>query len=280
MGCRAFVVVAYFAGSFFLVAPAAQAADCDASATAESASFGVGVACESAGSSAPGVASPVSTSDGRSPYVAYRWESPCESRDRLDEGGICRAAQLCESPRQIVWELFGQLRDQEWVFIRSQCFGGEPEAFVPPTVTPGMVLSELQRVGLPALEVEIQPETKTLVNFDTIFYTSPRPVDVDLTILGQAVDVRATPTSYVWQFGDGSTMTTDTPGAAYPSKEIVHRYLDADVTVEPSVSVIYGAEFRVGGGAWQDVGGTVTSPGPPEGLRVVEAVGVLSGEHN
>jgi hypothetical protein len=143
-----------------------------------------------------------------------------------------------------------------------------------------MVLTELRRVGLPALEIEIQPEAKTLVNFDTIFHTDPRPVDVDLTILGQAVQVRATPTSYVWSFGDGSSLTTRTPGAAYPSKEIVHRYLDAEVTVEPSVSVVYGADFRVGGGGWQDVGGTVTIPGPPEGLRVVEAVGVLSGDHD
>ena len=152
--------------------------------------------------------------------------------------------------------------------------------FEPPTVTPGMVLDELRRVGLPALEVEVQPAGKTLVNFDTIFHTDPRPVDVDLTILGQAVQVRATPATYQWLFGDGAAMTTATPGEGYPSREIVHRYLDAGVTVEPSVSVVYGARFRVGGGGWQDVGGTVTIPGPPEGLRVVEAVGVLSGEHD
>ena len=151
---------------------------------------------------------------------------------------------------------------------------------MPPTVTPGMVLTELRRVGLPALEVEIQPEGKTLVNFETIFHTAPRPVDVDLTILGQAVRVRATPTAYVWRFGDGSSLTTSTPGAPYPSRAIVHRYFDADVTVQPSVSVVYGARFRVGAGGWQDVGGTVTIPGPPEGLRIVEAVGVLSGEHD
>jgi hypothetical protein len=210
--------------------------------------------------------------------VAYRWQSPCT--DGLERGDTCGAAQLCANPREHVWDLFGNMPGQGWVFIRSQCFGAPPEAFEPPTVTPGMVLSELQRVGLPALEIEIQPEAKTLVNFDTIFHTDPRPVDVDLTILGQAVQVRATPTSYGWQFGDGSALTTRTPGEAYPSKEIVHRYLDAEVTVEPSVSVTYGAQFRVGGGDWQDVGGTVTIPGPPEGLRVVEATGVLSGEHD
>ncbi len=149
---------------------------------------------------------------------------------------------------------------------------------MPPTVTPAMVLSELRRVGLPALAVSMQPEGKTLVNLDTIFFTRPRPVDVDLTILGQAVEVEATPTTYVWSFGDGTGLTTRSPGAAYPRKDVVHRYTDAGVTVRPAVSVVYGARFRVGGGAWQAVDGTVTIPGPSRGLEVAEAQPVLSGD--
>jgi hypothetical protein len=143
-----------------------------------------------------------------------------------------------------------------------------------------MVLSELRRVGLPALAVSVQPAGKTLVNLDTIFYTQPRPVDVDLTILGQAVEVEATPTTYLWSFGDGTSLSTQSPGAAYPSKDVVHRYSDAGVTVRPAVSVVYGARFRVGGGAWQAVNGTVTIPGPAQGLRVAEAKPVLSGDRS
>jgi hypothetical protein len=52
------------------------------------------------------------------------------------------------------------------------------------------------------------------------------------------------------------------------------------VTVRPAVSVVYGARFRVGGGAWQDVDGTVTIPGPAQGLRVAEAAPVLSGDRS
>ena len=166
------------------------------------------------------------------------------------------------------------------MFIRSGCFGARPPAYVPPTVTPAMVLTALRRVGLPALEVAVQPAGKTLVNLDTIFHTDPQPVDVDLTILGQAVEVEATPATYVWSFGDGSSLTTTTPGAPYPSRDVVHRYSDAGVTVRPTVSVVYGARFRVGGGAWQDVDGTVTIPGPAEGLVVAEAAPVLSGDRS
>ncbi len=218
-------------------------------------------------------------SDDESPYVEYEWRNPCTNGPISDAN--CGAAQVCPRPNQRLWDLFGRVAGEGWTLIRSECHGADPPAaFQPPEVTPGMVLEELRRVGLPALEIQVQPEGKTLVNFDTIFHTDPRPVDVDLTILGQAVQVHATPASYVWQFGDGDALTTSSPGAAYPSREIVHRYLEAGLTMQPSVSVAYGARFRVGGGAWQDVGGTVTIPGPPEGLRVVEAVGVLSGEHD
>lgn len=191
----------------------------------------------------------------------------------------CLAAQVCQDPEERMWILWGYRREGgRPVSIRQMCHGGRPPAFVPPTVTPGMVLSALRRVGLPSLEVEVQPAGRTLVNFDTIFHTDPRPVDVDLTILGQAVRVQATPTTYVWSFGDGTSLTTSDPGAPYPSRDITHRYADAGTTVSPSVTVVYGARFRVGGGAWQDVNGTVSIPGPAQGLEVVEAAPALAGE--
>ncbi len=160
--------------------------------------------------------------------------------------------------------------------LGRQCFGGTPEEYVPPEVTPGDVLSALERTGLPYLTVQTQPAGETLVNFDTIFYVDPQQVSVDLTILGQAVDVVATPAGYAWSFGDGSGLSTTSPGAPYPSKDITHRYPDADVTVEPSVTVSYTARFRVGGGAWQDIDGTVSSAGPGTPLLISEATPLLT----
>ncbi len=141
------------------------------------------------------------------------------------------------------------------------------------------MLNEIRRIGLPKLQARTQPEGKTLVNFDTIFYTETQPFTATVMLLGQQVDIVAEPTGYTWHHGDGTSTTTAGPGAPYPSKEITYRYSDADATVRPRVDVTYSARFRVNGGAWQDIDETVTITGPETALRVSEAAPVLSGNY-
>ena len=140
------------------------------------------------------------------------------------------------------------------------------------------MLDAIRRIGLPRLTVHIQPQGKTLVNFDTNFYVSPQQFARTITLLGQSVEVEATPTGYTWLHGDGTSATTTGPGAAYPDLAVTYAY-PAAATVAPSVQVGYTARFRVEGGAWQQIPGTVTVDGPPTILAVVEGTGVLSGEH-
>ena len=145
-------------------------------------------------------------------------------------------------------------------------------------MTPALVLTALRRIGLPAIQARTQPEDKTLVNFDTIFYAEPQTFTRTITLLGQSVDVEAQPTRYVWHHGDGTSAATSTPGAPYPSKQVTHAYTDAHRTVLASVDVVYSARFRVGNGAWQDIAETVTIAGPSTPLRISEATPVLSGD--
>ncbi len=107
---------------------------------------------------------------------------------------------------------------------------------------------------------------------------SHEPFARTITLLGQRVSVEATPSTYTWHHGDGSTTTTDSPGARYPAKDVVHEYLDAHTTVSPRVDVTYTARFRVNDGPWQDIDETVTITGPGGSLRVSEATAVLSGD--
>jgi hypothetical protein len=154
-----------------------------------------------------------------------------------------------------------------------------PATVAQPQVTPGAVLTAIRRVGLPALTARTQPEGKTLVNFATIFYTQPRPFSRTVSLLGRQVQVVATPASYTWHYGDGTSTTTKRPGAPYPAKDVTHNYTDAHTTVQTSVDVTYSGRFRVGNGDWLSIPGSVTIAGPSTPLRVSEATAVLSGNY-
>jgi len=117
-----------------------------------------------------------------------------------------------------------------------------------------------------------QPRDRTLVNLETIFYAEHGQRDYPVGhILGHDVVIRVEGVSYLWDFGDGETVTTKTAGAKYPSKEIVHRYRKAGQTVHPSVTVTYRGSFSVDGGAFQPIPGTVTVAGQPGVLEIAEA---------
>jgi hypothetical protein len=194
----------------------------------------------------------------------------------------CQAARVCPAANERLYRLWGRTEDPPaWLPLSTRCFGQPPTAAdtPQPRITPALVLNEIRRIGLPILTAKTQPEGKTLVNFDTIFYTEAQPFDATVTLLGQQVDIVAKATEYAWHHGDGSTTTTSTPGAPYPSKEITYRYADADTTVRQRVDVTYSARFRVNGGVWQDIDETVTITGPQGSLRVSEARGVLSGNY-
>lgn len=154
---------------------------------------------------------------------------------------------------------------------------GQAGSSAAPTVTPGLVAAAFRRVPLPESELRIQPPNhRTLVNFATNFYTDDGELTRTVTLLGQRVELRIWPARYGWRFGDGAVRWTTSPGSAYPDLEITHRYLRQG-RVAPSVDTTYAAQFRVNGGAWRDVAGTVTIPGSPEALRVVTARPVLVG---
>lgn len=150
-------------------------------------------------------------------------------------------------------------------------------AAAPPQVTDAMVLEAFRRVPVPELRSVTQPGDKTLVNFDTIFFAEADGFTRTVSILGRSVRLDVSPESFRWEFGDGTSATTATAGAPYPSKDVVHRYADARVTVQHRVVVTWGATWSLDGGAPRPVAGTVTTTGPATALRVAEAVPALSG---
>jgi hypothetical protein len=175
----------------------------------------------------------------------------------------------------------------EWILIADD--GHEVERYrycpdtgspaPPPQVTPGMVLRALRRIDLPKSELVVQPPGgATLVNFATNFYTEQGRFTRTVRLLGQRVELRIWPSQFEWRFGDGRSLASASAGAPYPDLQITHEYATKG-PVRPSVDTTYAAQFRVNGGPWRDVSGTVTIPGSPVRLRVRTATPVLVGYH-
>ncbi|MTB87382.1 hypothetical protein H9L21_06505 [Aeromicrobium senzhongii] len=113
------------------------------------------------------------------------------------------------------------------------------------------------------------------MNLETIFHTTAAPFERSVPILGSTVDLRATPATYTWHHGDNTTQTTTRPGRPYPALDVIHRYRRPG-QVAPRVDVTYAVAYRVDGGAWQNLGTTITAPGPATTLRIREARPVLT----
>ena len=138
-------------------------------------------------------------------------------------------------------------------------------------LTIGMIADALRRVSLPASTVNVQPPNgRTLVNFDTNFYTERDDFTRVVNLLGRQVKLRIHAHSFTWHFGDGEIVATETPGAPYPALDVTHTYRRPG-SFQVGVDTTYTADFSVDNGAWRQVPGTVTANGTSDALSVIEA---------
>ena len=140
--------------------------------------------------------------------------------------------------------------------------------------TPTVTAEDLKKMPIHPGTVSIQPGPNTLKNYHTNIYTDSRPQELEITLLGQPVRVRATPVSYTFDYGDGTTTgpTTD-PGRALPENSwdtptsTSHQYRETgDYAIV--ISTEFRGEYRVGDGEWQPVEGTATLPSQPQTVSV------------
>jgi len=145
-------------------------------------------------------------------------------------------------------------------------------------LTPARIRREFQHLTWPRSTLSLQPpDGVTLVGFHTNFFTTnTKATTKTVNLLGQRIQIQATPTSYDWQFGDGTHQATSTPGAAYPDLLVTHAYTHTG-TVRPAVATTYTGRYRLGTGPWQPIPGTLTLAGPTTRLEIREARGALTG---
>jgi hypothetical protein len=130
---------------------------------------------------------------------------------------------------------------------------------------------------MPIPDLQIQPAAFTLLRFPTIFFTPTRPSLIETTILGRRVTIIPRASTFVWHFGDGTQLTTDEPGRAYPDETITHKYewRTPKVPFQTRLDIIYTARFRIEDSEITDVPGTITQTSPTRPLLVKTARTVL-----
>ena len=140
-----------------------------------------------------------------------------------------------------------------------------PPAPAPITYAP-ITLSDLANFVPQSASLTSQPRGWAVVNLNTNFIACASTHVVGGSLFGRSAEVRFTPRAYDWNYGDGGSQTTGGPGARWDSLGLrefsptatSHIY-GSEGSFTTSVSVRYGAEYRVGGGAWIPVSGEVSS---------------------
>ncbi|ABS04683.1 hypothetical protein Krad_3219 [Kineococcus radiotolerans SRS30216 = ATCC BAA-149] len=188
---------------------------------------------------------------------------------------FCGASNRLCPPGQTFATTWTRTGGAPWVNGGSRCTAGAEDA--EPVTLPVVTEADLRRLPLPAGAVELQPRTGlALLHVPLVLRTGTDVVVRDTTVLGYPVTVRATPTSWTWDLGDGTTLgpTTD-PGNPYPRATLTHAY-DTPGEHLITLTTTYTGEYTVAGLPYRPVAGTATVVSAATAVQVREGSAVLT----
>ena len=165
----------------------------------------------------------------------------------------------------------------------------EPVPVVQPAPAPAPVtyapitLADLANFVPQSASLTSQPRGWTVVNLNTNFIAGASTHVVGGSLFGRSAEVRFTPHGYDWNYGDGGAQTTSVSGARWDALGLrefsptspSHIY-GSEGSFTTTVSARYGAEYRVGGGAWIPASGEVSSSATTTVVIVQSADTVLA----
>lgn len=130
-------------------------------------------------------------------------------------------------------------------------------------------------------ELVVEPDGWGVVGTPTNFYATAEAHTMDGELFDVPIRVRWTPSSYVFDYGDGTVEETEASGTAWRGPEeswtetaTSHAYATTD-DVRASVTVVFTAEVDAGGG-WFAVPGTLPVEAPAVDVKVFEVDTVLT----
>ena len=154
--------------------------------------------------------------------------------------------------------------------------GTPPPAPAPPG-TPAITITDLQRFAPTPVLATTEPDNIGIARMPTNFLAAAQVQIQRGELLGTALTVRFTPTTYDYTYGDGHTATLTTPGRTWSALD------QAQLTPTPTshiyrhpgtytahVDIHYTADIDLGTG-WIPIPGTLTTPGPPQQIRILDA---------
>jgi len=188
--------------------------------------------------------------------------------------GMCTSADVVCPPGQVrMRTLFMPPGATTWTVPPSFCYdpNAVPAGAAPPLDITGAVRNYLESLPLPAPSPSFQPPGGTLVNLPTIFDAGSGPASpAGFDLAGLHITVTPKPLRWTWTFEPGVTQTANLPGGTYPNKDVTYTYRTTGPRAV-TVTAVWGATYRVNGGADQPVDGTVTRTSAPITVPVYEA---------
>ncbi len=123
---------------------------------------------------------------------------------------------------------------------------------------PTLTAQDFRSLPLAKPVLRLQPDRGwVLVNMPTIVMTDTTPQRLRTTLLGRGVEVVAEPTTFTYDFGDGSApLTTTSPGQAWPDQDTFHVYQRLG-SARITLTTTWAGRYRIDGADdWHDVDGT------------------------
>ena len=136
----------------------------------------------------------------------------------------------------------------------------KPTTIVTKKYTPKPVvklsLSDQLAQLIPMKDIYHQPTTNALVQVPVNFWTTTPPTfKTSVVMLGVPITVYLSPT-YLWDFGDGTRLSTVSRGAAFPNQSITHIYSRAG-SYMASLRITWGGSWKASGATSAVTGGAI-----------------------
>ena len=216
------------------------------------------IGVDAPGSSRNPTTSSTTTGGGSTgPVIQYAYRPVCG--DGCDDA-LAKATATsanCVPPAVAVWVLTAVVGSGAPLTITGppECLTGTEQLGYDPVQLDAMVADYFKRIPLPEPGLKIAPADNAIVNFPEIV-SADQPGTTTFTV-AQApfpvVTITAAVAAWVWDFGDGTTLVTGTPGKAYDGTDpaqggyVTHTYKTANKAWPLTVTSVWTASYTVQG---------------------------------